>query len=70
MKSIPGWIFSAILLAFVTVGFESEGSTARSELEKKGYTYNESSFVDSAKKGDLEAVWIFPKKVDTVKRKV
>ena len=59
MKSISAWILSAMLLAFATVGFEAEGGTARTELEQMEYTYNESNFIESAKKGDIKAVKLF-----------
>ncbi len=52
-------IFLSSLFMIATVGFEANGATARIELEKKGYTYTESSFVESAKKGDINAVKLF-----------
>ncbi len=52
-------IFLASVFLFATFGFKAEGGTARTELEKKGYTYDENSFVDSAKKGDVDAVKLF-----------
>ena len=52
-------VFLASVFLFATFGFKAEGGTARAELEKKGYTYNENSFVDSAKKGDVEAAKLF-----------
>ena len=52
-------IFLASVFLFATFGFKAEGGTARAELEKKGYTYIESSFVECAKKGDIEAVKLF-----------
>ena len=52
-------IFLASVFLFATFGLEVEGGTARIELEKKGYTYTESSFVECAKKGDLEATKLF-----------
>ena len=52
-------IFLASVFLFATFGFKAKGGTARTELEKKGYTYDENSFVDSAKKGDVDAVKLF-----------
>ena len=52
-------IFLASVFLFTTVGFNAEGGGARIELEQKGYTYNESSFVECAKKGDIGAVKLF-----------
>jgi len=52
-------IFLASVFLFATFGFKAEGGTARTELEKKGYTYNEISFVECAKKGDIEATKLF-----------
>jgi len=52
-------IFLASVFFFTTFGLEAEGGTDRTELEKKGYTYNESSFVECAKKGDIEAAKLF-----------
>jgi ankyrin repeat protein len=52
-------IFLASVFLLATVGLEAEGGTARTELEKKGYAYNESSFVECAKKGDVDAVKLF-----------
>lgn len=52
-------IFLASLFLFATLGSEAEGGSARTELEKKGYTYTESSFVECAKKGDIEAAKLF-----------
>ena len=58
-----GRLFMAILSAsaflLAPVGFRAEGGSARTELEKKGYIYTESSFVECAKKGDLEAAKLF-----------
>ena len=52
-------IFLASVFLSATFGFKAEGGTARTELEKKGYTYTESSFVECAKKGDMDAVKLF-----------
>jgi ankyrin repeat protein len=52
-------IFLASVFLFATFGLEAEGGTARTELEKKGYTYTESSFVECAKKGDIETAKLF-----------
>ena len=52
-------IFLALLFVIVTIGFEANGGSARTELEKRGYTYSESSFVECAKKGDIEPVKLF-----------
>ena len=52
-------IFLVSVFLFAAFGLETEGGTARTELEKKGYNYNESSFVECAKKGDIEAVKLF-----------
>lgn len=52
-------IFLASVFLFPTFCLETEGGTARTELEKKGYSYTESSFVESAKKGDIDAVKLF-----------
>jgi len=52
-------IFLASTLLLATVGFRAEGGSAHTELEKKGYTYTESSFVECAKKGDIEATKLF-----------
>jgi ankyrin repeat protein len=52
-------IFLASVFLFAPFGLEAEGGTARTELEKKGYSYTESSFVESAKKGDIDAVKLF-----------
>jgi ankyrin repeat protein len=52
-------IFLASVFLFATFGIKAEGGTARTELEKKGYTYNEASFVECAKKGDIEAIKLF-----------
>lgn len=56
-------LFFVIILAsmflFATFGLDAEGGTARTELEKRGYTYTESSFVECAKKGDIEATKLF-----------
>jgi len=52
-------IFLASVFLFATFGFKAEGGTARTELEIKGYTYDESSFVECAKKGDIEATKLF-----------
>ncbi len=48
-----------MLLAFATVSLEAEGGTARTEIEQMGYNYNESNFIESAKKGDIKAVKLF-----------
>ena len=42
-------IFLASMFLFTTVGLEVMGGSARTELEKKGYTYNENSFVQCQK---------------------
>ena len=52
-------IFLVPVLLFTMLSLEAESGNARTELEKKGYTYNENSFVDCAKKGDLEAAKLF-----------
>jgi hypothetical protein len=52
-------IFLASVFLFTIFGLEAKGDSARTELEKKGYTYDENSFVDSAKKGDVDAVKLF-----------
>lgn len=52
-------IFLASVLLFTTFGLYATGGSARTELEKRGYTYAESSFVECAKKGDIEAVKLF-----------
>ena len=52
-------IFLASVLLLATISFDVEGGTARTELEQKGYTYDESNFIESAKKGDIEAVKLF-----------
>lgn len=56
-------LFSTISLALVFLfaidSFEAEGGNARSELEKKGYNFSESSFIDCAEKGDIEAAKMF-----------
>jgi ankyrin repeat protein len=59
MKSILAWVLGAMLLAFAITGLEAEASTARTELEQMGYTYNESNFIESSKKGDIKAVKMF-----------
>ena len=51
--------FLVPVFLFATFGFDAEGGPARTELEKMGYTYNESNFVDCAKKGDIDAVKLF-----------
>jgi ankyrin repeat protein len=48
---------SVFLLA--TVGLEADAGDARKALEKKGYTYTESSFIECAKNGDIEAAKMF-----------
>jgi len=52
-------IFLASVFLFTIFGLEARGGSARIELEKKGYTYTESSFVECAKKGDIEAAKLF-----------
>ena len=52
-------IFLALVFLFATNKFEAVGGNARSELEKKGYTFSESSFIDCAEKGDIEAAKMF-----------
>jgi ankyrin repeat protein len=52
-------IFLASVFLFTIFGLEAKGDSARTELEKKGYTYTESSFIECAKKGDIEAVNLF-----------
>ena len=52
-------ILLASVFLFATFGLEAEGGDARIELEKKGYAYTENSFVECAKKGDLEAAKLF-----------
>ena len=52
-------IFLASVLMLTTFGLEASGGSARSELEKKGYTYTETSFVECAKKGDVDAIKLF-----------
>ena len=52
-------VLASALFLFATFGLEAEGGTARTELEKMGYTYTESSFVECAKKGDIEAAKLF-----------
>ena len=52
-------IFLASLFLIATAGFEAMGGDARTELEKKGYTYSESSFIECAQKGDVEAAKMF-----------
>ena len=52
-------ILLASVLLFTTFGLEATGGSERTELEKRGYTYTESSFVECAKKGDIEAVKLF-----------
>jgi len=52
-------IFLASVFLFTTFGLEAKGGTARTELEKKGYTYTEASFTECAKKGDIDAVKLF-----------
>jgi ankyrin repeat protein len=57
--SITFVIFLASVLLFTTVSSEAEGSNARTELKKMGYTYTENGFVECAKKGDIEAAKMF-----------
>lgn len=52
-------IYLATVFLFTTFGFDAEGGPARTELEKKGYTYSEITFVECAKKGDIEAIKLF-----------
>jgi len=52
-------IFLASVFLFATVGLDAEGGTARLDLEKKGYAYTESSFIECAKRGDIEAAKMF-----------
>ncbi len=52
-------IFLASVLMLATISLDVKGGTARTELEQKGYTYNESNFIESAKKGDIEAAKLF-----------
>jgi ankyrin repeat protein len=52
-------IFLASVFLFATFGLEAEEGTARTELEKRGIEYSESSFVECAKKGDIDAVKLF-----------
>ena len=52
-------IFLASVLLFTSFGLKAAGGSARLELEKRGYTYTESSFVESAKKGDIESTKLF-----------
>ena len=59
MKSISAWILSAMLFAFATVSIVAEGNAARTDIEQMGYNYNESNFIESAKKGDIKAVKLF-----------
>ena len=56
-------MFYAILLAlffiFATFDLEAKGGSARTELEQSGYTYTDSSFIECAKKGDVDAAKLF-----------
>ena len=52
-------IFLVSVFWFATFGLEAMGGSSRTELEKKGYTYTENSFVECAKKGDFEAAKLF-----------
>ena len=46
-------IFLASVVLFTIFGLETKGGSGRTELEKRGYTYSESSYVECAKKGVL-----------------
>ena len=51
--------FLTVVLLLGTSGLEARAGDARIKLEKKGIPYNESSFTECAKKGDIEAVKLF-----------
>jgi len=51
--------FLVPVFLFATFGFDAEGGPARTKKKKKGYTYSEITFVECAKKGDIEAVKLF-----------
>ncbi len=51
-------ILTSVFLIATNI-FKAEGGKARTELEKKGYTYSESGFIDCAEKGDIEAAKLF-----------
>jgi len=51
--------FLSSVLLLATISYDVEGGTARTELEQKGYNYDENNFTESAKKGDIEAVKLF-----------
>ena len=61
MKQVRSSFVLFLVLVFLcpTFGFETKASSARTELEKLGYTYSESSFIKCAEKGEVEAVKMF-----------
>jgi ankyrin repeat protein len=52
-------VVMASVFLFLAFGSDVQGDSARKELEKRGIEYSESSFVECAKKGDIDAVKLF-----------
>ena len=52
-------IFLALVFLCPTFVFETQAVSARTELEKLGYTFTEDSFIKCAEKGEVEPIKMF-----------